>query len=294
VRVPLHELAADVGHRVQRRAGGEHVHRRDEPAPAARGVVHERLGPVRVEGDAVVEERRVDQVLVAGEAIADRAEAGVLGHPWVGPPGQPRERHGHQLLGLRLLRRGDAGRAAEVDGQRRVVGDRLGGGPAVRRLRREVPAGVAGPAGVLVVGDARRGDGRRRRHRHDRRPHRQAQPAGTGAQGQDAQHPGRDGERGAQGVGGLDRLRDPQARHGQAGGLGQQPPAHRPAGQQHAGLGRGGGRHLCDGTSGSCPLTAVRRRRPARAPAARRTRRARRRAPHGPPGAGRQPCRRRG
>ena len=72
--------------------------------------------------DVVVDPVPLDVVLVAGGAVADRVEAGGLDGVEVGPLREVANRGRHEVLGERLLLRGHAVDAAEIDRQRRVVG----------------------------------------------------------------------------------------------------------------------------------------------------------------------------
>ena len=61
----------------------------------------------------VVEVRRVDEVLVAGEPVTDRPETVLLGDAVVGELRQPEQRDRDQVLGPRLLFQRDAGNATQ-------------------------------------------------------------------------------------------------------------------------------------------------------------------------------------
>ena len=83
---------------------GQHVHRADELLRAVGlRLVHQALGVVGVEHDVVVDPVPLDEVLVAGDAVADAAEAGRLGDPVVAPLRQVDQGDRDQVLGGRLL-----------------------------------------------------------------------------------------------------------------------------------------------------------------------------------------------
>ena len=118
---------------------------------------------VGVEEDVVVDPVPLDEVLVPGGAVADRAEAGGLGDGRVGPLRESLERVGDQVLGERLLLGADTGRARQVDGERGGVrhGDRRGGGIAVVVLAgRDAVRSRRSVGAVVVAGRALVGTGR--------------------------------------------------------------------------------------------------------------------------------------
>ena len=106
---------------------GRHMYIAATSSPAAALVlVHERLRAVGIEDHVVVDERRVHEVLDAGDAVADRAEAGRLGDRRIGPLRQAQQRDRDQVLRRRLLFGRDTVDPAEVDRLRRVVRHRWG------------------------------------------------------------------------------------------------------------------------------------------------------------------------
>jgi hypothetical protein len=140
VDVPLRQLAAQLGHGLERVALRQHEHRRLQRARAvAVDPVDERLRPLRVEDVLVVDPVPLDEVLVPGEAVADRVEPGRLGDLRVRPARQAPERDGDQVLGRRLLLGRHPLDATEVDRLGRVVGRRRHGRGFVTRVL--VPAG---------------------------------------------------------------------------------------------------------------------------------------------------------
>jgi len=76
---------------------------------------------IRVEDATVAERGDVDEVLVAGEPVADRGESVGLGHAVIGEVGQTDQRDRDQVLGARLLRGRHARYATQVDRLVRVV-----------------------------------------------------------------------------------------------------------------------------------------------------------------------------
>ena len=127
---------------------------------AAVVAVDERLGVVGVEHLAVGQVRPVDVVLVAGDAVADAAEAVGLRRGGVGPAGQVGEGDRDDVLGAGLLLGRDARRAGQVDRLGRVVrlrrrprGARASVLAAVVRVGgRRPPVVAASPAAVVVTG----------------------------------------------------------------------------------------------------------------------------------------------
>ena len=125
---------------------------------------------------AIVDGGPVDEVLVAGDAVADRAIPRRHRVGRVGEPAEVDDRRSEQLLGAVLLGGRDAGRSPEVDWFRRVVGLRFlecrGGGR--RRLRRGGGGGCRRAGLMHGRRSAARAQHERDRKRCSReRPHRE-------------------------------------------------------------------------------------------------------------------------
>ena len=147
VDVPLHQPAAVVDELgVVDRALADDEHRRHERALIAVDPEHQRLRLRRVEDDVVVDQRVVDEVLVAGAGVADRAVAELVERVDVGERRQLLQRVPDEGGRPQLLLGGDAVDAAEVDRLRRVERPR-----PVRRGRGGRRAGACRGGVVLVA-----------------------------------------------------------------------------------------------------------------------------------------------
>ncbi len=201
------------------------------------GVVHERLGEVGVEQPVVGHVGGVEVVLVP-ERRHHRSTRSPAPRPTRGSAncGSRVSVIDEQVLGCRLLLRGDTGDPAEVDGQRRVVGPGRDSAGRLRRLQ-----AMVGVTLRMAMGSGREHPRDGQAGHQERRPAREQGAAGHGStpSAEEVDHHGREAHQGQsrrQAVGQLRVLGALQPGHeGDPAHLGQRPP------RQHAHLQGGAG-----------------------------------------------------